>query len=178
MEPVAVAKAARWLLAVALLIVAPQVVQAAKPVECKAGDLPYQMNRADPPKLTVTGPCNVRAGAAYYYDDVNILEGGTLSFIDKYPRTPTEFWARSIIIENDGAMIATGDQGRSFGWGGSVLFLYLYGENKAHWDRASQKFTAQNKGRHVQTASQQGRYRHRPVWHTEGDHLGPERQHR
>jgi hypothetical protein len=153
MEPVAVAKAARWLLAVALLIVAPQVVQAAGLVECKGGDLDFQMKPNNPPKLTVSGPCNVRGGAAYYYDDVNIIEGGTLSFIDKYPKTPTEFWARSIIIENDGAMIATGDQGRSFGWGGSVLYIYLYGENKAHWDRASQKFTSQNKGALCQSPS-------------------------
>jgi hypothetical protein len=146
MESVAVTKAASWLLALVLLIVAPQFVQAAVPVECKGGDLPFQMNRADPPKLKVTGPCNVRAGAAYYYDEVNILEGGTLSFIDKYPKTPVEFWARSIIIENQGSLIASGDQGRSFGWGGSVLFIYLYGENKAHWDRNTQTFTTQNKG--------------------------------
>ena len=135
----------RGLLAVMFLLLG---VQAAEAVECGPNPqyLQEQRDKAKPPALKVTGTCTVRQGTAYYYGDVNILEGGTLLFVDNYS-AQTEFWASSIIIENEGAMVARGSkEGVSYGTGGSVLSIYLYGQNKADWDRQRQEFKTQNQG--------------------------------
>ena len=46
--------------------------------------------------------------------------------------TKTDFWASSIIVENDGRLMAYGsDSGYAFGYQGGVLTIHLYGKDEA-----------------------------------------------
>src|SRR5262245_9758415 len=53
--------------------------------------------------LEVTSPYTVCAGT-YHYGNVNVYAGGSLTFADE--AAGIDFWASSILIENDGALLA------------------------------------------------------------------------
>jgi hypothetical protein len=87
--------------------------------------------------LEVTGPCEVKAGT-YTYRSVNIYTKpgavcpqpgattcGTLTFDD----AAIDFFAESIVIENDGSMIAGSEAGpaRPIGTAGGVVRIHLWG---------------------------------------------------
>ena len=62
-----------------------------------------------PPNLIVSGACEVAGGAggagnaqSYYYGNINIVKGGSLTFDD----AQIDFWASSIIVENKGSLLA------------------------------------------------------------------------
>ena len=56
--------------------------------------------------LEVTGPCTVNEGQTYHYRDVNIYNGGSLTFGDPAPGKGIHFWARSILVEKDSSLEA------------------------------------------------------------------------
>ncbi|HET7134359.1 MAG TPA: hypothetical protein VFJ25_00450, partial [Casimicrobiaceae bacterium] len=77
--------------------------------------------------LVVDRTCSVGEGT-YRYRNVNIVAGGTLQFAD----APIDFWAASILIENDGALVAGGSgAGEPIGTkpGGRLTF-HLYGKDQ------------------------------------------------
>ncbi|EGV18697.1 G8 domain-containing protein [Thiocapsa marina 5811] len=89
---------------------------------CTSGDL----GPGEGEDLEVTGPCRVGPGI-YRYRDVNIHSGGTLRFADSV----VDFWARSILVENTGALIAGGPgAGERIGSQGGRLTIYLYGRDQ------------------------------------------------
>jgi len=142
------------LLAAVLLVLGVEAARAAPPdVVCSGGDdLPaHDLQPPDQPDLKVTGPCVVRLGADrhYFYNNVNIVGRGELLFRESnsLPNSKTDFWAGSIIIENDGSMIADGGGPNTpFGSYGGTLTIHLYGKNEAVWDPNSQNFEKQNLG--------------------------------
>ncbi len=77
--------------------------------------------------LLVTGSCTVGAGT-YHYGNVNIIEGGTLQFIES-TKAETDFWAKSILVENGGSLIA-GRQAEPIGTHNGVLTIHLYGSDE------------------------------------------------
>jgi len=86
--------------------------KAPTPDTCASGTLtPGNPNQVpDPaPDLLITKPCTVPGGAGgtgnamnYYYGDVHIYNGGSLTFAD----AQIQFWAHSILVENNGSLIA------------------------------------------------------------------------
>jgi hypothetical protein len=150
------------LLAAALLTSGSETVraqvQAPSLVTCGDGALPAQPSTSAVPDLKVTGTCTVGLGTTYYYGAISIVRGGTLLFRESTYRGPdggpqdskTHLWASSIIIENEGAMVADGGpymQGMTaFGYYGGTLTIHLYGSNEAIWDRNAHKFTQENAG--------------------------------
>ena len=86
---------------------------------------------AEQPDLLIDGNCTVVSGKKYYYANVNIRNGGTLSFPET-AKSATDFWASSIIIENGGSLTA-GDQ-VPFGTKGGVLTIHLYGMDQSDGD--------------------------------------------
>jgi Pentapeptide repeats (8 copies)/RTX calcium-binding nonapeptide repeat (4 copies)/G8 domain len=77
--------------------------------------------------LLIASLCNVGAGL-YQYRDVNIINDGTLTFLDE--GAETNFWAKSILVENGGSLIAgTNTQAGAFGANGGTLTIHLYGSD-------------------------------------------------
>jgi hypothetical protein len=86
------------------------------------------------PDLIVNGPCKVPIITgkifAHYFKNVNILEGGILSFVEEdQSGSNTNFWASSIIVENGGTLLA-GSPTAPFGSKGGVLRIYLWGSDQ------------------------------------------------
>ena len=119
------------------------------------------INRNGPqPDLVVNGDCDVIPGEKYFYGNVNIIsigpeknQKGTLYFSEfddkgKRTNTKTEFWASSIVIENEGAIKARSNfsTGTPFGALGGTLSIYLYGKDESQWDPSTDRFTRQNLG--------------------------------
>jgi hypothetical protein len=74
--------------------------------------------------LLVTGSCTVGAGT-YQWRNVNIINGGSLSFQD----ATIDFWAKSILVENGGSLIA-GSPNAPIGTQGGVVTIHLYGKEQ------------------------------------------------
>jgi len=75
--------------------------------------------------LVVTGPCTVGAGI-YRYGNVNIIEGGTLEFKESKD-AEIHFWAKSILVENNGSLIA--GTTAPIGTNNGALTIHLYGSD-------------------------------------------------
>ncbi len=60
-------------------------------------------DKANPADIEINSTCTV-TGGSYFYGNINIVAGGQLIFTD--PMINVDFWAKSIIIENHGAMLA------------------------------------------------------------------------
>jgi hypothetical protein len=80
----------------------------ASPTTCVRGVLP-KGSLLSPPNLIVSGACEVAGGPggagnakSYYYGDINVIRGGSLTFDD----AEIDFWAKSIIVENKGSLLA------------------------------------------------------------------------
>ena len=71
--------------------------------------------------LLVNVACQVGAGT-YQFGNVNVVAGGSLIFAD----ATIDFWARSILVENDGSLIA-GSPTAPIGTRGGVVTIHLYG---------------------------------------------------
>lgn len=117
---------------------------------------PSQNNNAN--NLVVNKICYVSANTPYYYSTINIVSNGALVFDEVHGVAPsaaasaaTNIWASAIIIENGGKLVAGHDcpnaacSGR-FGQKFNNLTIHIYGNDTAKWDRATNKFTAQNLG--------------------------------
>jgi hypothetical protein len=100
---------------------------------CKSGAIPIGDGTKD---LAIIGPCTA-TGGIYQYKNVNIykdvkaggdLNGGSLTFIDD--AGAIDFWANSILVESNGALLA-GQQTNPFK---SKLTIHLYGveQNKGN----------------------------------------------
>ena len=77
-------------------------------------------------ELVVDVACKVGAGT-YRFGNVNVIAGGTLEFVEgKDARI--EFWARSILVESKGALLA--GTTKPFGSDGGVLTIHLYGADQ------------------------------------------------
>jgi hypothetical protein len=149
-----------WLALLAGALIAAGAPVAQAEVWTCAGALPEKdVNRdgSPQPDLQVTGTCNAQPGFKYFYRNVSVLDGGVLLFQDHVAEGKYEFWASSIIIERNGILRASGvERGKPFGSSGARLTIYLYGENEAVWDDATQKFTTQNQGALCQSPQPEG----------------------
>jgi hypothetical protein len=59
------------------------------------GDAPGQQ-----PDLLIDKPCTIDAAKSYFYATVNIVNGGSLNFIEPADsNSRIDFWASSIIVE-------------------------------------------------------------------------------
>src|SRR5687768_12901436 len=87
---------------------------------CTGGALPPGTGE----DLEVTGTCSVGAGT-YQYRNVNIYNGGTLTFTD----AKIDFWAQSILIEKSGSLTA-GSSSTPIGTNGGLLTIHLYGQDQ------------------------------------------------
>jgi hypothetical protein len=83
------------------------------------------------PNLVISSACVVNRAGTYYYGNVNIINGGTLTFSEPLGNgTLVNFWAANIIVENGGTLVA-GANGTPYGSRGGVLAIYLYGPNQS-----------------------------------------------
>jgi len=126
--------------ALTLTIGAAQAQPAAQgsSVSCN-GILPFQAVRKgggsgasqQQPNLVISSACTVNRAGNYFYGNVNIIKGGSLTFSEPLGTgTLVEFWASNIIVENGGALVA-GASGTPYGSRGGVLNIYLYGPNQS-----------------------------------------------
>ena len=76
--------------------------------------------------LEVKTETHVEPGKTYRYKNVNIYNGGKLIFDDSPTKLETHFWAKSILVENQGSLIA-GSENNPFH---SILVIHLYGSNE------------------------------------------------
>lgn len=121
------AKAIKWVTAAVLLIgtflfAAPVLAQQ----ECRDGTLDHG-KQANPVDLKIYKNCRVGDGV-FYYNHVNIVAGGSLNF-NEVPKLVTSFYARSIVVENGGTLVA-GTRGSPFGSQGGSLHIILYGRDQ------------------------------------------------
>ena len=124
--------------ALAPTIAAAQPAAQASTVTCN-GILPTQALRKgggsgasqQQPNLVVKSACVANRAGTYYYGNVNIIAGGTLTFAEPVGTgTLINFWASNIIVENGGTLVA-GTNGSPYGSRGGVLNIYLYGPNQS-----------------------------------------------
>jgi hypothetical protein len=139
---------AAMLLAIAAAIPTTAEVQAAEnqanTVTCTSGKLSPQNLRAgggslpgQQPDLVVSTPCTVSSPGNYFYGNVNIVAGGSLTFTEPTGTgTRVNFWASNIIVESGGALIA-GSEKAPYGSRCGVLDIYIYGRNQSTGDPAA-----------------------------------------
>ena len=83
------------------------------------------------PNLVISKPCTVSSAGNYYYGNVNIVTGGSLTFTEPQRRgSRVDFWAGNIIVESGGALIA-GSASAPYGSRGGVLNIFIYGPNQS-----------------------------------------------
>jgi hypothetical protein len=100
--------------------------------------LDHRMPEDAQPNLVVDGACTVKPGK-YFFGEVNITKGGTLTFEEGPPSLPEDqntitFWAKSILIENGGTMKAGASSAKPFGINGGKLDIVLYGPDQTGTD--------------------------------------------
>jgi hypothetical protein len=108
------------------------VAFAATQIPCTSGAAPFG-NQANPPDLVVTtGTCTVKTGT-YYFHNVNVFDGGQLLFEDP-PNTnkdnaTTDFWAESILVQNNGT-VSAGLPAAPIGSAGGRITIHLWGADQ------------------------------------------------
>jgi cell migration-inducing and hyaluronan-binding protein len=123
-----------WLIAINLLLITSFPASAQQGDPCPRGAL-AQHDKNNPPDLVISEVCHVKAGGQFFYGNVNIIQGGRLVFDDPPDATPSDFWARSIIVENQGLLLASGDKNQQpYGEYGSILTIHLYGRDQSNGD--------------------------------------------
>jgi hypothetical protein len=87
-----------------LLLIAALASRARADATCAGtADNPQQLAAGSGQDLVVTGPCIVTGSVeTYHYGQVNIYDSGSLQFSD----AKIDFWAKSILIQNGGSMLA------------------------------------------------------------------------
>lgn len=116
----------------------------ARAVQCPDGMMD-QLPAGTGEDLEVVGACTVGPGT-YHYGDVNVLAGGTLTFTD----SEIEFWATSILVENDGTLTA-GTPAAPIGTAGGKVTIALYGPDRGAqpfgvWGQGGQGITCKSPG--------------------------------
>jgi hypothetical protein len=86
---------------------------------CPAGNL----RTGDGKDLVLSKACSVPAGI-YQYGNINIINGGSLNFKDEV----INFWAKSILIQNGGSLIA--GKPDPIGTKGGQITIHLYGKDQ------------------------------------------------
>lgn len=82
--------------------------------------------------LLVTGMCTVDGTApsgTYLYKNVNIISTGTSNGTLLFQDAVINFWAESILVENNGSLLA-GTPGTPIGTAGGQLTIHLYGKDQ------------------------------------------------
>src|SRR5260221_769105 len=112
------------------------------------------------PDLEVSGYCVVQASGQpndnYYFGKVNVIDKGTLVFkegANSALTKVTNFWARSIIVENGGALKAGVDTDKPYGTAGFTLNIILYGKDQSGGHPETNKAGGDNR---VQTPGGEG----------------------
>src|SRR5262249_47094235 len=90
---------------------------------CNGGQLPLG-NDGD---LVVDGHCIVGTADVYRYGNVNIIANGILEFKEA-PNGDIHFWAKSILVEKDGSLLA-GAPATPIGSQNGTLTIHLYGSD-------------------------------------------------
>jgi hypothetical protein len=90
--------------------------------QCTGGTLPPGAGE----DLLVSGACAVDPGI-YQYGNVNIIANGSLTFKET-ANSRTHFWAKSILVENNGSLIA-GSTAKPIGALNGTLTIHLYGSD-------------------------------------------------
>ncbi len=104
------------------------------------GSMPGQQD-----DLEVTGNCIINQTGGYYFGQVNIFKGGSLTFAEPATaNTQVNFWASSIIVEYNSALIAGKPAMNGYGANGGFLTFHLYGS-----DLSMGKDPATNQGQGV-----------------------------
>ena len=98
-----------------------------------------QHDKSNPPDLVISEVCHVKAGGQFFYGNVNIIQGGHLVFDDPPDSTPSDFWARSILVENGGTLWTGAEKSFSppYGAHGGILTIHLYGPDQSNGDPAT-----------------------------------------
>jgi hypothetical protein len=90
------------------------------------------------PDLEISGTCIVKQTGDYYYSRVNITKGGVLIFKEgpdsRAVDRVTNFWAKSIIVENGGAIKAGVEGDPPYGTNLHTLNIILYGKDQSNGD--------------------------------------------
>jgi len=120
-------------LVIVLLGLMATAIGGAQAATCTGGDVAtsaLQQNQPQP-DLEITGDCTIKKEGQYYYGNVNIVgPNGSLTFVEpSNDDSRVEFWASSIIIENDGALIAGSPA--AYGARGGILTIYIYGKDQS-----------------------------------------------
>ena len=95
------------------------------PDPCPTGQLGMGMGQ----DIVINKRCNVGSSGSYNYGDVNIIAGGSLVFQELLPNVKINFWAKSILVENGGSLLA-GEMLAPFGKRDGVLTIHLYGADQ------------------------------------------------
>src|SRR5262249_38005223 len=111
----------------------PEPASAAE-VTCTGGAVESKPLSAGQSDLLITGTCTIEKVADYYYGDVRIIKAGKLVFSEPAGNdTKVDFWARNILVENGGALVA--GESRPYGaQGNGTLTILLYGPNQGEGD--------------------------------------------
>jgi hypothetical protein len=118
-----------------LLLIAPFPAWAQQGDPCPHGAL-AQHDKTNPPDLVISEVCHVKAGGQFFYGNVNIIQGGHLVFDDPPDATPSDFWARSILVENAGTLWTGAEKSFNppYGAHGGILTIHLYGPDQSNGD--------------------------------------------
>ena len=87
--------------------------------------------------MTIAKPCWIDSAGTYVYGNVNIIDGGSLEFKEPAAQgSQVNFWAKNIIVENGGKLIAgspliSDENPGPYGSRGGVLTIYLYGPDQS-----------------------------------------------
>ncbi len=94
------------------------------PNPCPNGILRPIPVKEDMQDLVLSQACMVPAGT-YQYGEIDIINGGSLTFKDE----KINFWAKSILIQNGGSLIA-GSTSDPIGKAGGQITFHLYGKDQ------------------------------------------------
>ncbi|HZM07304.1 MAG TPA: hypothetical protein VFC11_02490, partial [Methylocella sp.] len=90
--------------------------------------------------LVINKECHAGSGK-YLYGKVNIIKNGKLIFDEKIADVKIDFWASSILVENEGSLIAgtpgacdttTPSKPQPFGCNRGMLAIHLYGKDQGN----------------------------------------------
>ena len=126
-----------WLIAISFLVIPSFSASAQQPDPCPGAFL-REHDKNNPPDLVISEVCHVKAGGQFFYGNINIIQGGQLVFDDPADSTPTDFWARSILVEYGGALdaenLADARNPQPYGRYGAILTIHLYGPDQSNGD--------------------------------------------
>ena len=113
-------------------------VARAEPGSCNGEISPKHQNLGGPKgdtnsqsDLKITKPCWIDTAGTYVFGNINIVDGGSLEFREPAAEgSQVNFWAKNIIVENGGKLIA-GTAKAPYGSRAGVLTIHLYGNDQS-----------------------------------------------